>query len=438
MSNVVIGRMPFTLGVALAVGAWASRAPLARARRGALARQRVDEPGGRGVPDRRRGGRARGRTRTRGEGGSGRGLVDRARARRAGRSPAGWRWPRCSPRAARTTSSAPPSGRCCSSAWARSRSSTRAGAPRCGPAGLYVAVLVAAFAFPNALGQNSLRPGLVLGPALLVLFARPRAPRRGGRRRRRRAALPAVAAGGARRRGGARRPVDGQGLPRRGAALPRPPRQAGRAARGAADAQPLGGHLPRPGLSARARLAPPARPQGQPALLRQGTASRPRATSAGCATTPSAGWRCRTRRWTSRPGEERKLLRARGCRTCGSSTRPRTGRSGRCAAREPPVSGPARLTAAGADGFDLAGVAARLGARAPARHAVLDRDRRRRLRVRGRRLGLDARRRQARRAAPGARALLGARRACGASRAAATSTSAPAGLRTDSPPVTGR
>ena len=44
-------------------------------------------------------------------------------------------------------------------------------------AGLYVAVLVAAFAFPNALGQNSLRPGLVLGPALLVLFARPGAPR---------------------------------------------------------------------------------------------------------------------------------------------------------------------------------------------------------------------------------------------------------------------
>jgi hypothetical protein len=43
--------------------------------------------------------------------------------------------------------------------------------------GLYVAVLVAAYAFPNALGQNSLRPGVVLGPALLVLLARPRAPR---------------------------------------------------------------------------------------------------------------------------------------------------------------------------------------------------------------------------------------------------------------------
>ena len=35
----------------------------------------------------------------------------------------------------------------------------------------------AAFAIPNALGQNALRPGVVLGAALLVLFARPRAPR---------------------------------------------------------------------------------------------------------------------------------------------------------------------------------------------------------------------------------------------------------------------
>jgi hypothetical protein len=44
-------------------------------------------------------------------------------------------------------------------------------------AGIYVAILVAAFAIPNSLGQNALRPGVVLGPALLVLFARPRAPR---------------------------------------------------------------------------------------------------------------------------------------------------------------------------------------------------------------------------------------------------------------------
>jgi hypothetical protein len=44
-------------------------------------------------------------------------------------------------------------------------------------AAIYVIVLVAAFAISNPLGQNALRPGVVLGPALLVLFTRPRAPR---------------------------------------------------------------------------------------------------------------------------------------------------------------------------------------------------------------------------------------------------------------------
>ncbi len=44
-------------------------------------------------------------------------------------------------------------------------------------AGIYVVILVLAFAIPNPLGQNALRPGVVLGPALLILFARPRAPR---------------------------------------------------------------------------------------------------------------------------------------------------------------------------------------------------------------------------------------------------------------------
>jgi hypothetical protein len=44
-------------------------------------------------------------------------------------------------------------------------------------AAIYVAVLVLAYAIPNPLGQNALRPGVVLGPALLALFARPRAPR---------------------------------------------------------------------------------------------------------------------------------------------------------------------------------------------------------------------------------------------------------------------
>jgi hypothetical protein len=44
-------------------------------------------------------------------------------------------------------------------------------------AALNVALLVGAFAIPNALGQNALRPGLLIGAALLVLVARPAAPR---------------------------------------------------------------------------------------------------------------------------------------------------------------------------------------------------------------------------------------------------------------------
>ena len=59
MSNVVIGRMPFTLGIALAVGAVGLRAPLAARGRRALAGQRVRQPGGRGVPRRRGRGDAR-------------------------------------------------------------------------------------------------------------------------------------------------------------------------------------------------------------------------------------------------------------------------------------------------------------------------------------------------------------------------------------------
>jgi hypothetical protein len=44
-------------------------------------------------------------------------------------------------------------------------------------AALNAVVLVGAFVVPNALGQNSLRPGLLLGAPLLVLVARPAAPR---------------------------------------------------------------------------------------------------------------------------------------------------------------------------------------------------------------------------------------------------------------------
>jgi hypothetical protein len=44
-------------------------------------------------------------------------------------------------------------------------------------AAINVVVLAGAFAIPNALGQNALRPGLLLGAALLVLVARPAVPR---------------------------------------------------------------------------------------------------------------------------------------------------------------------------------------------------------------------------------------------------------------------
>jgi hypothetical protein len=44
-------------------------------------------------------------------------------------------------------------------------------------AALNVAVMVGAFVLPNALGQNSLRPVLLVGAPLLVLVARPAAPR---------------------------------------------------------------------------------------------------------------------------------------------------------------------------------------------------------------------------------------------------------------------
>jgi len=44
-------------------------------------------------------------------------------------------------------------------------------------AALNVVLLAGAFAIPNALGQNALRPGLLVGAALLVLVARPAAPR---------------------------------------------------------------------------------------------------------------------------------------------------------------------------------------------------------------------------------------------------------------------
>ena len=195
-------------------------------------------------------------------------------------------------------------------------------------AGLYVAVLVAAFALPQRarpeLAASRARPGTRAAGAV-----RPpgRAAVRGGRGRRR-AALPAVAAGRARGRRGARRPVDRQGLPRRGPALPGRAREAGRAARGAAHAQPLGGHLPRPGLSARPRLAPPARSQGQSALLRQGRTDRRPLRALAARQRRALGGAARgAARLLGAPGAP--AARERTSRSSSSSTPPATGRSGR-------------------------------------------------------------------------------------------------------------
>ena len=107
MSNVVIGRMPFTLGIALAVGAWAcARRSLLAAAALSLA-ERVREPGRRRLPHRRR------RRHARGAVGLARAAAQRAGARRARRWSAGSPWRRCSPRAAPTTSRRPRSGPCC-------------------------------------------------------------------------------------------------------------------------------------------------------------------------------------------------------------------------------------------------------------------------------------------------------------------------------------
>ena len=49
-------------------------------------------------------------------------------------------------------------------------------------AAIYVAVLVAAFAFPNSLGQNALRPGRRARPGAARAVRPPARPARGGRR----------------------------------------------------------------------------------------------------------------------------------------------------------------------------------------------------------------------------------------------------------------
>jgi hypothetical protein len=105
-------------------------------------------------------------------------------------------------------------------------------------------VLVGAFAIPTTFGQNALRLTVLLGPPLLVLAARPRAPRVAlvacGLALVYLQWLPAVRAV-ARGDGG---PVDASGVLRRPARVPRAPVGARRARRGRLHQEPLGGRAP--------------------------------------------------------------------------------------------------------------------------------------------------------------------------------------------------
>ena len=256
----------------------------------------------------------------------------------------------CSPRAAPTASRRPRSGRCWSSPPPASRCSPPGGG-RCGPAGCCTwACWSARSSCRRRSGRT--RCGSACSPARPCSRSRTAGACRvpGARGGRRRPAVPAVAAGRAGRRRGARRPEHAARVPGRGARLPRARGQAGRARRGAADQEPLGGGGSGQGRAARARVGAPARPEGQPDLLRRRGADRRHATTTGCARTPSAGSRCRTRRWTT-PRATR--------RSCSSAAReflklvyesPRW-RIWEVRGTDPPASDGAKLLAAGPNWF---------------------------------------------------------------------------------------
>lgn len=175
LSNVVIGRMPFTLGVALAVGAWAC-ARRSRAAAAVLSLASVWASPVAGVflavatVAVLAGARARADDGARPD-------VRTALALGAPAIAGGLTMALLFPEGGAdhfTGAAFWPMLLVCLGATALVDPSRRAAV---WAAGIYLAVLVAAFAVPNSLGQNALRPGVVLGPALLVLFARPRAPR---------------------------------------------------------------------------------------------------------------------------------------------------------------------------------------------------------------------------------------------------------------------
>ena len=173
LSNVVIGRMPFTLGIALAVGAWLCaerRAPMWLAVAAVLALACVlASPVAGAFLVLAAAGRAAGSGREALVPAAVAGAAGDRRRRRDGR--------RCSRRAATTASWRPRSGRC-SPSWPRGPRCSRPGrrALRAG-ALLYIAVLIAAFVIPTPFGQNALRLPVLLGPALIVLAPRAGVPR---------------------------------------------------------------------------------------------------------------------------------------------------------------------------------------------------------------------------------------------------------------------
>ena len=203
---------------------------------------------------------------------------------------------------------------------------------------LYLGVLIGAFVVPSPFGQNALRLGVLAGPSVLALAHRKRVPV---------LALAVVGVGLLYLQWlpAVRAVAEAHGDPSTRLAFQAEARdflaahgQARRARRGAADHEPLGGGRPGQGRPARARVGAPARPEGEPDLLRRRAADRVDATTTGCARTPSAGSRCRTRRSTT-PRARRRSCSSAGRSSSSSSTSRRAGGSGRCAApiRPPPT-----------------------------------------------------------------------------------------------------
>ena len=150
--------------------------------------------------------------------------------------------------------------------------------------------------------------------------------------------------------------------------------QAGRARRGADDAQPLGGRGPAP-RSFRSRAGGSASSTRRP--TRSSTTDEPLTASAlpraGCARTRSAGWRCRTRRWTTRRATSGRCSSAGPSSSSSAYESPRW-RIWEVQGTDPPASNGAKLLAAGPNWFMVD--AAKTDRRALPLHEVLVDERR--------------------------------------------------------------